>query len=105
MNFAGRYKQLYTSSIYNRRGGYLRNEFWTAIGAIAAQIFHRVGGFDAGFPSAVGEDTELGCRLSQHGYRTLSIPDAQGRHLHAQTLRRIILNDWRKGGDDAYSLS
>jgi cellulose synthase/poly-beta-1,6-N-acetylglucosamine synthase-like glycosyltransferase len=97
LNFAGRYKQLYTSRIYNRRRGYLRNEFWTAIGAIGANIFHDLGGFDASFPGAIGEDTELGCRLSQHRYRILSVPDARGRHLRPQTLRQIILNDWRKG--------
>jgi cellulose synthase/poly-beta-1,6-N-acetylglucosamine synthase-like glycosyltransferase len=97
LNFAGRYKQLYTARVYDRRRGYLRNEFWTAIGAIDAHIFYDLGGFETSFTGAAGEDTELGCRLSNRGCRILSIPNAFGRHLHSQTLRRIVLNDWRKG--------
>jgi glycosyltransferase involved in cell wall biosynthesis len=97
LNFAGRYKQLYTARVYDRRRGYLRNEFWTAIGAIDARVFYDLGGFDTSFTGAAGEDTELGCRLSNREYRILSISDALGRHLHSQTVRGIVLNDWRKG--------
>jgi hypothetical protein len=96
LNFADSYKQLYIARIYDRRLGYLKN-FWTAIGAIDATIFHASGGFDTGFIGANGEDAEFGCRLSEKGFRIVPVFDALGQHRHSATLRGILVNDWRKG--------
>jgi glycosyltransferase involved in cell wall biosynthesis len=95
--FAARYKQLYISKIYQRRAGYLLNEFWTAIGAIDARIFRGLKGFDSSFTGAGGEDTELGRRLTQNGFRTLAVPEALGDHRHSLSLPQLLRNDWRKG--------
>jgi cellulose synthase/poly-beta-1,6-N-acetylglucosamine synthase-like glycosyltransferase len=96
LSFAARYKQLYIAHVHDRRRGYLKN-FWTAIGAIDARLFHAFGGFDTAFKGANGEDAELGYRLSEKGYRILAVSDALGQHRRLLTLRRIVLNDWRKG--------
>ncbi len=95
MNFAQKYKQLYISHIYSRRSGYIQNEFWTAIGAIRADIFTELGGFCSAFEP--GEDTELGYRLNQKGGRILVVPSAYGKHWKPYTYRSMILNDLRKG--------
>jgi cellulose synthase/poly-beta-1,6-N-acetylglucosamine synthase-like glycosyltransferase len=95
--FASRYKQLYIARIYSRRKGYVRNHFWTAIGAVDTRAFQAVGGFDTTFKGANGEDAELGARLSAAGYRILAVPDALGEHRHPISLWALVRNDWRKG--------
>jgi GT2 family glycosyltransferase len=95
--FASRYKQLYISRIYERRPGYLTNEFWTAAGAIDAAVFRGLNGFDSCFKGAGGEDTELGVRLTSNGYRILAVPEALSDHRHAITFGQLLKNDWRKG--------
>jgi GT2 family glycosyltransferase len=97
LDFAASYKQLYTSRIYDRRHGYVRNDFWTAISAIDAAAFRSAGEFDASFRGANGEDADLGRRLTRRNQRVLAVPEALGQHRHPQTLRKIFENDWRKG--------
>lgn len=97
LSIASKYKQLYISRIYDRRVGYLYNDFWTAIGAIDAALFHRLGGFDTSFSGACGEDGELGVRLTAAGERVLGVPAARGRHRAILDLKKLLLNDWRKG--------
>jgi glycosyltransferase involved in cell wall biosynthesis len=96
-DFAARYKLLYTATVYNRRRGYLRNQFWTAIGAVDAVIFRTVGAFDTAFKGANGEDAELGVRLTASGYRIIAVPDALGLHCHPISLWVLLRNDWAKG--------
>jgi hypothetical protein len=97
LGFAARYKQLYIAHIYARRGGFLRNDFWTAIGAIDATIFRSLGGFDTGFRGANGEDAELGHRLTRRGCRIAAVPEALGDHRPRLDLVSLCVNDWRKG--------
>ncbi len=96
-SFAAKYKQLYISCVYDRRKGYLLNDFWTAVGAIDASTFHALGGFDQSFLGACGEDGELGVRLTAAGRRILGVPEATGHHRHELKLRDLVVNDWRKG--------
>jgi GT2 family glycosyltransferase len=97
LNFAAKYKQLYVSRIYDRRSGDLRNDYWTAVGAIDAAAFHALGGFDPQFKGACGEDGDLGLRLTAAGYRIAGVPEARARHRHPIGLRALFRNDWRKG--------
>jgi GT2 family glycosyltransferase len=97
LSFAQAYKQLYISMVYSRRRGEIRNEFWTALGAVRAEAFHRVGGFSARFPGASGEDTELGQRLTAAGYRIHAVPEGRGQHLHQFTCFGLARNDLLKG--------
>src|SRR5262249_9202378 len=48
-------------------------------------------------PNAVGEDTELGQRLTDTGRRILCRPEARGRHQKDFTVYDLIRNDFRKG--------
>jgi glycosyltransferase involved in cell wall biosynthesis len=59
LSFLQAYKQLYIWMVYSRRRGLIRNEFWTGIGAIRADVFHQVGGFHAHFGGARGETPSL----------------------------------------------
>ncbi len=95
--FAAKYKQLYISCVYDRRAGYIDNDFWTAVGAIDASTFHALGGFNQFVLGACGEDGELGVRLTAAGRRILGVPEATGGHLHKFNLPNLIVNDWRKG--------
>ena len=95
--FAAKYKQLYISAVYDRRVGYLRNDFWTALGSIKTATFHNLGGFNQSFKGACGEDGDLGVRLTATGRQILGVPDALGHHRHKLSLKGLVLNDWRKG--------
>jgi MoaA/NifB/PqqE/SkfB family radical SAM enzyme len=97
MDFLQRYKQLYISTVYGRRAGPLHHEFWTAIGAIRAEVLHELGGFDERYGGACGEDTDLGHRLTAAGHRIVAVPGATGLHLHRFTFWSLLRNDFRKG--------
>lgn len=71
--------------------------------ALPAKTFQDVGGFDAGWTHAAGEDRELCDRLISHGYRLRYAPDALVRHAHPLTFRTF----WRQHfnyGRGAYRL-
>jgi cellulose synthase/poly-beta-1,6-N-acetylglucosamine synthase-like glycosyltransferase len=97
MSFAQRYKSLYLNRVYSRTTGYIRNEFWTAFGAVKTEVFLQLGGFAPSFNGCVGEDTELGQRLTAAGKRILAVPGACGRHLHELRWPDLFANDLRKG--------
>jgi hypothetical protein len=48
-----------------------RTDFCTAIGAIDTKVFHAIGGFDASFGGACGEDGALGVLLTRAGHKIL----------------------------------
>jgi hypothetical protein len=97
LSFAAAYKHLYLAHVYSRRSGPLRDEFWTALGAVRAEVFHRVGGFAEDFKGAAGEDTEFGQRLGAAAAVVMAEPRAVGRHLKEHSLRSLVENDLRKG--------
>lgn len=102
MNFAQKYKTLYISKIYSRRTGYIKNHFWTALGAVRMSVFSELGGFNEQFKGALGEDTEFGQRLTLGNKRILAVPDATGRHLKYFNMVNLILNDLHKGTNAVY---
>ncbi len=97
LNFFQQYKQLYISRVYARSDGFIKNDFWTAICAIRADVFHNIGKFDSSYKGSGGEDTEFGIRLSQQNWRILSVPTAKGKHLRYFDLLKLIKNDFSKG--------
>lgn len=97
LGFAQAYKQLYIAHVYGRDPGYLKDEFWSALGAVRARDLAAVGGFSEDFNGASGEDTELGQRLSAAGCRVLAVPGAEGVHLKALSVAGLFRNDLRKG--------
>jgi GT2 family glycosyltransferase len=71
--------------------------------ALPARCFHAVGGFDAGWTRAAGEDREFCDRLIARGYRLIYTPDALVRHAHALTFRTFWRQHFNYGGG-AYRL-
>jgi len=68
--------------------------WWAGCGAIAADIFHKVGGFDVEtyrVPSI--EDIELGYRIKKAGGKILLEPNLQAKHLKVWTFRNSIYTD------------
>ena len=61
------------------------------------EIFLKIGGFDASFPSANNEDTELSYRMSKSGYKMVFNPDAIVYHLnHPDSIMKYArLKFWR----------
>lgn len=59
--------------------------------AYPRQLLERVGGFDEAFPTAWGEDTDLGLRSLAAGARLRYLPEAHTHHaVNARTLRSAL---------------
>lgn len=101
MNFASTYKHLYVATVYGRCNDYLRNEYWTGLGAVRRDVFQQLHGFGVGFRGATGEDTEFGCRLTAAGHRVMAVNAARATHLKRFTLPALVKNDLRKGARSA----
>jgi glycosyltransferase involved in cell wall biosynthesis len=97
LSFSQKYKQLYINHIYDRESSKIKNDFWTAIACVDANVFHKLNGFDSNFKGANGEDQEFGIRLTKNGYKVLSVKHANGQHLNPYGVYKIIRNDFRKG--------
>ena len=66
--------------------------FWAGLGAVRADAFASVGGFDAAaYPRPSIEDIELGMRLHAAGGRLVIDPSVRGTHLKKWTHRNL----WR----------
>lgn len=68
--------------------------FWAGCGAIRADVFREVGGFDVEtyeVPSI--EDIELGYRIVETGRRIVVEPHLQGKHLKVWTIRNSLSTD------------
>jgi len=68
--------------------------FYSSHASIKRSLFERLGGFDARFPTAAVEDTELGVRLADSGLELDYHPELLVLHDHpttpAQSLRRSV---------------
>ena len=88
-----RYKNL-THRFYHQHANREATTFWAGCGAISAEMYRRVGGFDVEtykVPSI--EDIELGYRIKHAGGRILVVPELQGKHLKVWTIRNAIHTD------------
>jgi glycosyltransferase involved in cell wall biosynthesis len=65
--------------------------------AMPTTCFHEVGGFDATFPLAAGEDREFCDRWRHCGYRLTYAPEAVIYHAHALTLRTFLRQHFNYG--------
>ena len=97
LSFAQKYKQLYINYVYNSNKTSIKNDYWTAIAAIDAEVFHDIGGFNNSFKGANGEDQEFGIRLTRAGYNVSAVTNANGQHIKLYTVYKIIWNDYKKG--------
>jgi GT2 family glycosyltransferase len=88
-----RYKNL-THRFYHQTARADAETFWAGCGAVRADVFRKVGGFDVEtykVPSI--EDIELGYRIRATGARILIDPTLLGKHLKVWTPRNAIFTD------------
>ncbi len=73
--------------------------FWAGCGAIRAEAFHHVGGYDEWhFSSPQIEDIELGRRLRRSGYRIELDASIQACHLKVWTFGSALMTDLKSRG-------
>ncbi len=72
--------------------------FWAGLGAVHADAFRGVGGYDERFRRPSVEDIDLGYRLTAAGRRIAIDPDLNGKHLKRWTLSSSIASDVRDRG-------
>lgn len=65
--------------------------------AMPMKCFKAVGGFDAGWDRAAGEDRDLCDRLIEQGYRLVSVPRAVVHHAHVLTARDFFRQHFNYG--------
>jgi GT2 family glycosyltransferase len=95
--FFSRGKNLAHSFVHHRCAGEART-FWAGLGAVRADVFARLGGFDERFVRPSVEDIDLGYRISASGGRIRLDPAIQGQHLKRWTFRGTIVTDIRDRG-------
>lgn len=60
--------------------------FWTGLGAIRAEVYKSLGGFDFNYDKPSIEDVELGTRILNHGWKVRLAAEATGKHWKNWTL-------------------
>jgi hypothetical protein len=76
------------------RSSGLASTFWAGLGAIRADDFFAVGGFDERrFRSPSVEDIDLGLRLHETGRRVTLDPNIRGQHLKRWSLWDMVVTD------------
>lgn len=96
-NFMSQYKNL-SHAYVHEVGGTQASTFWAGLGAVRADAFRSVGGFDERFRRPSIEDIELGNRLVAAGYSLRLDARFRGRHLKRWTLWSSIVTDIRARG-------
>ncbi|MGH9387716.1 MAG: glycosyltransferase family 2 protein [Vicinamibacterales bacterium] len=96
-NFMSQYKNL-SHAYVHETGNQEAATFWAGLGAIRADAFRAVGGFDERFTRPSVEDIDLGYRMRRAGYRIRLDPQFRGRHLKRWTLWSSIVIDIRARG-------
>ncbi len=95
--FLSRGKNLAHSFVHRRSAGEART-FWAGLGAVRANVFARVGGFDERFARPSVEDIDLGYRISASGGRIRLDAAIQGQHLKRWTLGGAIATEVKDRG-------
>ena len=88
-----RYKNL-MHRFYHQKARRDSATFWAGCGAVRADVFRRIGGFDVEtyrVPSI--EDIELGYRIRRAGFRITVDPTLLGKHLKVWTPRNALFTD------------
>ncbi|MBU0484648.1 MAG: glycosyltransferase [Proteobacteria bacterium] len=99
-NFLSQYRNLFHHYTH-QTGAIEASTFWTGCGAIRADVFRKMGGFDQNrcrplsraCPGTI-EDVELGYRLKESGHSIHLLKELQVKHLKRWDLRSIIRTDF-----------
>ncbi|MCC6758278.1 MAG: glycosyltransferase [Candidatus Omnitrophica bacterium] len=65
--------------------------------AVRREVFQAVGGFNAAYRNASGEDNDLSYKVSSRGYRIYFAKDALVDHHHPELLREYLHQQYRHG--------
>ncbi|HKK94309.1 MAG TPA: glycosyltransferase [Longimicrobiales bacterium] len=91
--FLSQYRNLYHRWVHLRGAG-AAETFWAGCGAVRADLFRELGGFDdERFPRPQIEDIELGYRIRDAGWKILLDPGIQGTHMKRWTLGGMLRTD------------
>ena len=91
-SFVSQYKNLSHACIHEM-GNPEASTFWAGLGAMRAEAFRKVGGFDERFDRPAAEDIDLGYRVKIAGYRLRLDPRFRGKHLKRWTVWNSIVTD------------
>lgn len=95
--FMSQYRNLQHRYVHRINKGDART-FWAGLGAISAEMFGKVGGYDERFRRPSVEDIDLGYRITRAGGRIAIDPDLNGKHLKRWTFTSSIVSDVRDRG-------
>lgn len=95
--FMSQYRNLQHRYVHRVNRGDART-FWAGLGAIKAEMFGKVGGYDERFRRPSVEDIDLGYRITRAGGRIAIDPDLNGKHLKRWTFGSSIVSDVRDRG-------
>ena len=95
--FISQGKNLAHCFIHQRSAGDAQT-FWAGLGAVRADAFAALGGFDERFTRPSVEDIDFGYRIRAASGRIVLDPAIQGRHLKRWTLRSAVLTEIRDRG-------
>lgn len=96
--YASQFRNLLHHHVHHEGEGRVQT-FWAGLGAIRREAFLAAGGFNGPrYPRPMLEDVELGLRLSDAGAKITLIPEAQGTHLKAWSVRGMLWADLRNRG-------
>jgi GT2 family glycosyltransferase len=77
----------------HHHAGPTASHFWTGLGAVRADVFGMLGGFDEARWARNMEDVELGHRINDAGHVVHVRPSIQGTHLKAYSVRSMVRSD------------
>lgn len=95
--FISQYRNLQHRYVHVTSAPHART-FWAGLGAIAAEPFRAIGGYDERFRRPSVEDIDLGYRLTRAGHRLAIDPGLNGKHLKRWTWRSSVVSDVRDRG-------
>lgn len=95
--FISQYRNLQHRYVHVMSAPHART-FWAGLGAIAAEPFRAIGGYDVRFRRPSVEDIDLGYRLTRAGHRLAIDPGLNGTHLKRWTWRSSVVSDIRDRG-------
>jgi len=96
-HFLSQYRNLMHHYVHQSAHEYA-GTFWAGLGAIKAEVFRSVGGFDASYRVPCIEDIELGTRLKDAGWEIRLMKSLQGRHIKRWTAYQMLKTDLIRRG-------
>lgn len=96
-NFVSQYKNLAHAFIH-MSSQRVAQTFWAGFGAVRAEAFAAVGGFDERFARPCVEDIDLGYRLTASGRLVLLDHELRSCHLKKWTLKGMVVSDVKDRG-------